>query len=77
MWYFDIKVLEIRESTVEKPEVLRADGDAPEQYPLCEEEDGAGCGATEERARTDKKTGENDVAAKMKRQKALEKNTGR
>lgn len=39
MWYFDIKVLEIREGTVEKPEVLRADGDAPEQYPLYEEDE--------------------------------------
>lgn len=37
MWYFDIKVLEIREGTVEEPEVIKAVGDAPEQYPFYEE----------------------------------------
>lgn len=35
-WQFDIKVMEIREGTVEKPELIKAVGDAPEQYPYCE-----------------------------------------
>ena len=35
-WQFDIKVMEIREGTVERPEVIKAVGDAPEQYPYCE-----------------------------------------
>lgn len=38
MWEFDICVLEIREGEVEMPEVIRAVGEAPEQY-LCLEED--------------------------------------
>ena len=38
MWHFDICVLEIREGAVEAPEVIKAMGDAPEQYP-CYEED--------------------------------------
>ncbi|MCM1127752.1 MAG: plasmid pRiA4b ORF-3 family protein [Lachnospiraceae bacterium] len=37
MWQFTIKVLEIRDGTVKKPEVISAVGDAPEQYPYCEE----------------------------------------
>lgn len=39
MWQFDIKVLEIREGTIESPEVIRSKGDAPEQYPYYEEEE--------------------------------------
>lgn len=38
-WYFDIKVLEIREGAVEEPEIIKAVGDAPEQYPCYEEEE--------------------------------------
>lgn len=38
MWQFDICVLEIREGAVDMPEVIRAAGDSPEQYP-CYEED--------------------------------------
>ena len=39
MWQFDIKVLEIREGTIKKPEVIKSEGDAPEQYPYYEEEE--------------------------------------
>ncbi|MCM1040533.1 MAG: plasmid pRiA4b ORF-3 family protein [Ruminococcus sp.] len=39
MWQFTIKVLEIREGTVKKPEVIRAVGDAPEQYPYYEDDE--------------------------------------
>lgn len=39
MWWFDIKVLEIRESTVEAPQVIKAVNDAPQQYPDYEEMD--------------------------------------
>ena len=35
-WQFDIKVMEIREGMVEMPEVIKAVGNAPEQYPYCE-----------------------------------------
>lgn len=38
MWEFDIRVLEIREGEVEMPEVIRAVGEAPEQYPCLEED---------------------------------------
>lgn len=33
MWWFDIKVLEIREGTVKVPQVIKAVNDAPQQYP--------------------------------------------
>lgn len=39
MWQFGIKVLEIREGTIKKPEVIKSEGDAPEQYPYYEEEE--------------------------------------
>lgn len=39
MWQFDIKVLEIREGTIKRPEVIKSEGDAPEQYPYYEEEE--------------------------------------
>lgn len=38
MWWFDIKVLEIREGAVETPGVIKAVNDAPSQYPDYEEE---------------------------------------
>lgn len=38
MWWFDIKVLEIREGAVEAPGVIKAVNDAPRQYPDYEEE---------------------------------------
>jgi len=38
MWWFDIKVLEIKEGEVKAPKVIKAVNDAPEQYPLYEEE---------------------------------------
>lgn len=38
MWWFDIKVLAIQEGTVEAPEVIKAVNDAPEQYPVYEED---------------------------------------
>lgn len=39
MWQFDIKVLEICEGTIKRPEVIKSEGDAPEQYPYYEEEE--------------------------------------
>lgn len=39
MWQFDIKVLEFREGTIKRPEVIKSEGDAPEQYPYDEEEE--------------------------------------
>ena len=38
MWWFDIKVLAIQEGSVEKPMLIKAVNDAPEQYPMYEEE---------------------------------------
>lgn len=38
MWWFDIRVLDIREGTVVEPEVIKSVNDAPEQYPTYEEE---------------------------------------
>ena len=38
MWWFDIRVLEIQEGSVKTPEVIKAVNDAPEQYPIYEEE---------------------------------------
>lgn len=37
-WWFDIKVLEIRDGMVEEPEVIKAVNAAPEQYPDYEED---------------------------------------
>lgn len=39
MWWFDIKVLEIREGTVGAPQVIKAVNEAPQQYPNYEEMD--------------------------------------
>lgn len=39
MWWFDIKVLEIREGTVVAPQVIKAVNEAPQQYPDYEEMD--------------------------------------
>lgn len=38
MWQFDIRVLEIREGMVRMPEIIRAEGNAPQQYPCLEED---------------------------------------
>ena len=38
MWWFDIKILEIRESAAEESRVIKALNNAPVQYPIYEEE---------------------------------------
>ena len=39
MWWFDIKVLDILDFTVEKSEVIKEVNPAPEQYPQYDEEE--------------------------------------
>lgn len=39
---FDIKVLGIQDGSVEAPELIKAVNDAPQQYPIYEEDEGWG-----------------------------------
>lgn len=38
MWWFDIRVLDIQDGIIDEPEVIKAVNDAPEQYPVYEED---------------------------------------